>query len=127
MGNKMKINLAELVSEQAELTLPDGKVVNIDPPEVEDFVNLAKLQSEALSAEEDADAVAVAELFGTMKAELVKLVPPLEGHKLNLPMVMRMISSLQQLCFPEDVEELEKMGITLTDDQKKEILTSSTK
>lgn len=127
MGEKIKINLAELVSEKAELTLPDGKVVEIEPPEVEDFIALAKLQSDAATAEEEGDASGVAELFSKMKAELRNLVPELEGYKLNLPMVMLLVSSLQNMCFPEDAEELEKMGIVLTDDQKKELSTLSTK
>lgn len=127
MSDRLLIDLQELVTETADLRLPDGTMTVVEPPALEDFLELAKLHAEASEADETDATANVADLFKRMRAEIVRLVPALEPYKLNMQQMIRIIMSLQQMCFPEDVAELEKMGITLTDDQKKVVSPSSKK
>jgi len=120
----LQIDLAELASVPAELTLPNGEIVLVEPPELGDFLGIARLSDDVDDATTPSE---ILEAFTALKAELVKLIPELEEVKLNLPQTKLLIEGLNALTMPSDMEELEKQNIKPSVPGKKARSASSKK
>lgn len=120
----LQIDLAELASVPAELTLPNGEIVLVEPPELGDFLAIANLSD---SLDDASDPAVVVQAFADLKLELVKLIPELEGIKLNMPQTQAIIAGLNELTIPEDLQELAKQNIKPAAQGKKARSASSKK
>ena len=98
-----------------------GKVIEINPPALEDLIDLAKLGSKLQKYQggQVADAEELGEVMDELKGGISKLVPELSEHKLNLDQLLALIDLLVDSAQPADAKELEKRGIKLDGDQKK--------
>jgi hypothetical protein len=122
--SRLQIDLAELASEPADLTLPDGTVVEVQPPELGDFLGIARLSDDLDDATTPAE---ILERFAALKEELVKIIPQLENVKINLPQTRAIIEGLNALTIPSDLKELEEQNIKPIAKGKKVASASSKK
>lgn len=124
---RLQIDLAELASEPAILTLPDGTEVEVQPPELGDFLGIAKLSDALDDASGEGKPEEILGAFVELKSELVKLIPELKAFKLNLPQTQALIEGLNQLTIPSDLKELAEKNIRPVTQGKKARSTSSKK
>ena len=98
-----------------------GQVIEINPPALEDLIDLAKLGSKLQKYQggKVADAEELGNVMDELKGGINKLVPELSNHKLNLDQLLALIDLLVDSAQPADAKELEKRGIKLDGDQKK--------
>lgn len=98
-----------------------GKVIEINPPALEDLIDLAKLggKLQKYQGGQVADAEELGAVMDELKGGITKLVPELSEHKLNLDQLLALIDLLVDSAQPADAKELEKRGIKLDGDQKK--------
>ena len=101
-----------------------GQVIEFDPPALEDLIEVAKLGGELQklqSQQQDGsvDAGFMGEVMDKLKNGLANIVPELKEHKLNINQLMALINLFVESAQPADAKELEKRGVSMTDDQKK--------
>lgn len=98
-----------------------GKVIEINPPALEDLIELAKLggKLQKYQSGQVADAEELGAVMDELKSGITNLVPELAEHKLNLEQLLALIDLLVDSAQPKDAKELEKRGIKLDGDQKK--------
>jgi hypothetical protein len=102
----------------------NGEVIEFDPPALEDLIEVAKLggQLQKLQGQQAAgeiDAEFMGEVMDKLKTGLSGIVPELKDHKLNIEQLMALINLFVESAQPNDAKELEKRGVSMTDDQKK--------
>jgi hypothetical protein len=102
----------------------NGEVIEFDPPALEDLIEVAKLggQLQKLQGQQAAgeiDAEFMGEVMDKLKTGLSGIVPELKEHKLNIEQLMALINLFVESAQPNDAKELEKRGVSMTDDQKK--------
>lgn len=123
-NKRLKADLASIASLPGELALPDGRTVDVTPPELGDFLEIVRL---AENLDESTSAGDVIDAFEHLKAELIKLIPELADFKLNTSQLKVVVGMLNDLTMPEDLEELQKQNIKPMDHQKKVRSASSKK
>lgn len=101
-----------------------GNVIEFDPPALEDLIEVAKLggQLQKLQGQQAAgevDAEFMGDVMDKLKNGLSNIVPELKDHKLNIEQLMALINLFVESAQPNDAKELEKRGVSMTDDQKK--------
>jgi hypothetical protein len=101
-----------------------GQVIEFDPPALEDLIEVAKLGGElqklqAQQADGSVDAEFMGNVMDKLKNGLANIVPELKEHKLNINQLMALINLFVESAQPADAKELEKRGVSMTDDQKK--------
>lgn len=98
-----------------------GQIIEINPPALEDLIDLAKLGGKLQKYQGGAvsDAEELGDVMDKLKAGITNLVPELASHKLNLEQLLALIELLVDSAQPADAKELEKRGIKLDGDQKK--------
>lgn len=102
----------------------NGEVIEFDPPALEDLIEVAKLggQLQKLQGQQAAgeiDAEFMGDVMDKLKNGLSGIVPELKDHKLNIEQLMALINLFVESAQPADAKELEKRGVSMTDDQKK--------
>lgn len=120
-ANAYDLDLDTLVKPSKKVRL-QGETIEIEPPELEQLLKLSKLggqiqkqQSGKKMNEEEAVAA-----INNLRAAMVELIPDLKDKKpLNVDQLMALLNLVVETAMPNDVSELEKRGIKLTDDQKK--------
>lgn len=101
-----------------------GQVIEFDPPALEDLIEVAKLGGELqkLQGQQAAgtvDAEFMGDVMDKLKNGLTGIVPELKDHKLNIQQLIALINLFVESAQPADAKELEKRGVSMTDDQKK--------
>lgn len=101
-----------------------GQVIEFDPPALEDLIEVAKLGGELQKLQTQqkdgsVDAEFMGEVMDKLKNGLANIVPELKDHKLNINQLMALINLFVESAQPADAKELEKRGVSMTDDQKK--------
>lgn len=101
-----------------------GQVIEFDPPALEDLIEVAKLGGELqkLQGQQAAgtvDAEFMGDVMDKLKKGLTGIVPELKDHKLNIQQLIALINLFVESAQPADAKELEKRGVSMTDDQKK--------
>lgn len=102
----------------------NGEIVEIQPPSLEELVGLAKLGGELQSMQVDKknmDVDQVETAITKLRDGFASLVPELKDHKLNIDQLLALLDLVVQTAQPNDVKELEKRGISMSDDQKKTV------
>lgn len=120
-SNTYDLDLDTLSQDKKRVKI-SGKVIEFQPPALEDLIDLAKLGGKIQKFQGDTDVENVEEMSDVMdklKVGLVNIVPELKEFKLNLPQLMALIDLLVDSAQPNDQKELEKRGIALDGDQKK--------
>lgn len=128
-ANAYDLDLDTLVKPSKKVRL-QGETIEIEPPELEQLLKLSKLggqiqkqQSGKKMNEEEAVAA-----INNLRAAMVELIPDLKDKKpLNVDQLMALLNLVVETAMPNDVSELEKRGIKLTDDQKKILSDLSSK
>lgn len=102
-----------------------GQARRVETPDVKELVTVLRVakQFENFDKQEidDDDPEEIAEAFVNLREGIINLVPDLSGEKLNLKQTMALMQLLLKMVVPADLKELERQGITLSDDQKKAI------
>lgn len=114
------LDLEILVGVTKNIRMPDGKVITVATPDLEQLFKLSKLGGEMQSAADLSEDQAV-QVYADLKAAFVELVPQLKPYRdvLNYQQVFAILNLVVKMAMPSDLSELEKQGITLDDDQKK--------
>lgn len=127
--NAYDLDLDTLVKPSKKVRI-GGEIIEIHPPELEQLLKLSKLggkiqnqQSGKKMNEEEAVAA-----INDLRAAMVELIPELKDKPtLNVDQLLALLNLVVETAMPNDVSELEKRGITLTDDQKKILSDLSSK
>ena len=101
-----------------------GKVIEFDPPSLEDLIDLAKLGGQLQKIQTaqkngDTNIDDMSEIMDKLRNGLVNIVPELKEFKLNMAKLVALIGLFVDSAQPNDAKELEKRGIALDGDQKK--------
>lgn len=99
----------------------NGKEFTLSQPDLGELLKLTKLGAKLQEAttsggEEGNEAV---EVMGELRDMIAKLAPPLAAEPINVMQMIALLNLLVDMAMPSSVEEFEKRGITLTNDQKK--------
>lgn len=103
-----------------------GEVIEFEPPSLEDLIELAKLGGK-LQKLQSADGKSIenvddmSNVMDELRNGLVNIVPELKDKKLNMEQLLALINLFVDAAQPNDTKELEKRGISMTDDQKKTV------
>ena len=120
---EVDLDLDALVVEPKKVRLPGGQVVLIQIPELSTLLGLTKLGNklDKMKNKKNVTAEQKLDLFQTIKEAFIEHIPELKPYKdqLNDDQVAALIQFVAKMSMPKDLEELEKRGISLSDDQKK--------
>lgn len=104
----------------------NGELVEFVPPEVGELFAMMKLSS-GVKAIDMNDAAQVEEGYNKLRDGITKVIPALKEARLNIKQLFALLDLIIKSCVPKDISDLEKHGITLTDDQKKTLSDLSEK
>lgn len=121
---EVDLDLEALVIKAKNIRLPSGQVVAIQVPSLATLFNITKLGNKvnALAKTDkpipDSKKIAI---FEDIKNGFMELIPELAPYKeqLNDSQIVALLEFVAKISMPKDLDELEKRGITLDDDQKK--------
>lgn len=119
------LDLDVLVGITKYVKMPGGDIVGIRPPDLDGLFKLSKLgqkmQGAFAGGKEKISEDQAVKIYDELKSNFIALVPQLEPYKdeLNYSMVLALLNLVVKISMPSDLEELEKRGIALDDDQKK--------
>lgn len=115
------LDLEALVGIKKNVRMPDGNVVAISAPDLESLFKLSKLSENVKGNVNDLTEDEALTIYSNLKSSFVELVPEIEPYKnhLNYGQIFALLDLVVKMAMPSDLEELEKQGITLSDDQKK--------
>lgn len=116
------LDLQTLVQNKKTVRMPDGKVLEIAPPDLQALLEVAKLGGDMKAVQANLSNLSeeeVVEIYEKLKAAFKKLIPELADYSLNYEQTFALLDLIIKISMPSDLEELEKRGIKLDDDQKK--------
>lgn len=116
------LDLQTLTKNKKTVRMPDGKVVEIAPPDLEALFEVAKLGGDMKAVQNNLSDLSEEEALGVytkLKEAFTKLIPELAGYNLNYEQTFAILDLIIKISMPEDLAELEKRGIKLDSDQKK--------
>jgi DNA polymerase I-like protein with 3'-5' exonuclease and polymerase domains len=121
-NNSIDLDLDALTTPPKRVKI-NGEIIEIFAPDVQSLFELMavgnKLKSSKDVKEEDAQQV-----FSDFRAQIDKLIPALKGKSVSIDQLFRLIDLVSKMAIPNDLEEMEKRGITINSEQKK-ILSDS--
>lgn len=116
------LDLTTIVKNKKTVRMPDGKVIEIEPPDLGALFEVAKLGGDMKAVQgnlSDLSEEQAVEVYDKLKAAFKKLIPQLADYNLNYEQTFALLDLIIKISMPEDLAELEKRGIKLDADQKK--------
>ena len=99
----------------------NGKIFNIEIPDMQTLFELssvgAKLQS--VSGTDKNATKKTERILNKLKNVIFRLCPNLKNEKMTFAQMMGLLSFITKMAIPKDMEQMEKRGIKLDDNQKK--------
>jgi hypothetical protein len=124
--NEQILDLDALVPQKARVKL-GGEWIEVSPPDVLAILELPalaakfqQLQTGGATTEQSAEAVK------EFKKALSTLIPNIEKYSLTTNQLFALLEFIMKIAIPEKIDQMEKAGVKLDNDQKK-ILSDSAK
>lgn len=112
------LDLDTLMGDSKTIRL-NKKAFEITQPDLGELLKLTKLGGKLEDVRGDADGDAAIAVMAELREVVGKLAPALKEEPINVMQMLALLNMLIDMAMPSSVEEFEKRGITLTDDQKK--------
>lgn len=117
--SKIDLDLDTIVKPKGVVKL-NGKTFEVEPPTVLQLLAMTKKAMSLRNLDEsDLSKDDILDKMNDVLGSIVELVPDMKEENLTLDQIFLLLDFLANMVVPSDVKELEKEGITLSNDQKK--------
>lgn len=108
-ADKNLLDLSKLAPEPAKIKLPDGEIVEVQPPKVEHVMKLGFLADKLKDSDQQSENIA--KIVSDMELTLVLIIPELAKFSLNAPQLLGVIELVTKMAMPAKSEILADAGI----------------
>lgn len=111
------LDLQALEVPKKSIRMPNGEVVFVSAPSLQDLLRLGKMAKNWKSLADDKgkkiDNGEKFDLVENFVGEIEKIIPPIKGHSLSIDSLMKIVSFVMALAEPAHTKELERRGISI--------------
>lgn len=135
MSDLVDLDLQAIEVPAKKVRLPDGDVIEIHPPSLNDFFALGRLMSKFKAFDSTVDVEQpdgsikkekakidneqALVMFAELESGLLEIIPALKEHKLSIEHVMSIIQLAYSMSVPAQSKAMEAKGVTADSSQKK--------
>ena len=112
------LDLSALAPEPAKLKLPNGKVVDFQPPSMKTMVQLSFL-GDRLSKSKDSSIVDIKDLVDKIYSEIEKVIPEIKNVNLSTEQLQGLLKYLQEVGSSSTNKIMKEAEIKVEDDSPK--------
>lgn len=103
-----------------------GQIIDIKPVDLPTFSKMLVISSDLSKLQDSEDPNVFTPIYESIRNLISEAIPELADKTLNIAQLMSTFKFLNEVCMPQDkaLKELEKQGITVSEDAGPKVLTS---